>query len=304
MPVSACNKLERTMNLRSIFGLIKLATFTLGALGCLFSASPIRADLGSSAIAAGDASGTTAVVWTRAIDNNAPMPSAQNLLANGSFESPMLATNSYSSVAPTGWAWSGGTVVNGDVWFCCEVTAILAQDGQQYIGIGNPSDTVSQNFAVIFPGQFILTWYDNTGVPPPGPNTSPYSVSVLNSSNQPVLATNFDAGHGGVWQGRAVSMDIAPGTYTLVFTQQGIYGGWGTALDNVSISPFCSNCPPAIVTQPFTLIAFVGGSASFSVAASGTAPLSYQWRKDGGDLADGGNVSGAATASLNLSNVL
>ena len=39
--------------------------------------------------------------------------------------------------------------------------------------------------------------------------------------------------------------------------------------------------PPAIVTPPASRSAVLGGMASFSVVASGTAPLSYAWLKDG-----------------------
>jgi phosphodiesterase/alkaline phosphatase D-like protein len=62
------------MNPQSTFGLNKLAIFSMGALGCLLGASPLRADLGFTAVAAGDASSTSAVLWTRAIDTNAPTP--------------------------------------------------------------------------------------------------------------------------------------------------------------------------------------------------------------------------------------
>ena len=47
-----------------------------------------------------------------------------------------------------------------------------------------------------------------------------------------------------------------------------------------------------------------GTTASFSVEAGGSGPLGYQWRKDGVPLADGGNIAGAATAMLVLTNVL
>ncbi|HRT65323.1 MAG TPA: immunoglobulin domain-containing protein [Candidatus Hydrogenedentes bacterium] len=40
--------------------------------------------------------------------------------------------------------------------------------------------------------------------------------------------------------------------------------------------------------------------AQFTVSATGTAPLVYQWRKDGLDMADGGNISGASTAALDI----
>lgn len=55
--------------------------------------------------------------------------------------------------------------------------------------------------------------------------------------------------------------------------------------------------PPAIFSQPQTQTVLVGKDAAFNVTASGTAPLSYQWRKDGADIAD------ATNAILTLNNV-
>ena len=43
-----------------------------------------------------------------------------------------------------------------------------------------------------------------------------------------------------------------------------------------------------------------GASASFSVTASGLAPLSYRWRRNSVDLTDGGTISGSATAMLTI----
>jgi hypothetical protein len=48
---------------------------------------------------------------------------------------------------------------------------------------------------------------------------------------------------------------------------------------------------PAITTQPSNLAVTAGQTAAFSVVASGTAPLSYQWRKNTA------NISGATASS-------
>src|SRR5207245_1341094 len=42
--------------------------------------------------------------------------------------------------------------------------------------------------------------------------------------------------------------------------------------------------PPSITTQPASQTVTAGQSATFSVAASGTAPLSYIWRPNGSTL--------------------
>ncbi len=55
--------------------------------------------------------------------------------------------------------------------------------------------------------------------------------------------------------------------------------------------------PPVIVTPPATQAATVGADVALSVVATGTAPLSYQWRKDGQV------IPGATAATLLLADV-
>ena len=43
---------------------------------------------------------------------------------------------------------------------------------------------------------------------------------------------------------------------------------------------------PAITTHPVSQAINTGTSGTFSVVATGTTPLSYQWQKDGVDIAD------------------
>lgn len=60
---------------------------------------------------------------------------------------------------------------------------------------------------------------------------------------------------------------------------------------------------PTIATQPAASSVLTGGTATFTVTARGTTPFTYQWRKDGNALTDGGNLSGATTATLQVANV-
>lgn len=54
---------------------------------------------------------------------------------------------------------------------------------------------------------------------------------------------------------------------------------------------------PFIVNQPASQWAYPGSSATFSVSAKGSLPLSYQWRFDGAD------IPGATNATLTLTNL-
>jgi sugar lactone lactonase YvrE len=58
--------------------------------------------------------------------------------------------------------------------------------------------------------------------------------------------------------------------------------------------------PPAITLQPRPQAVLTGSAAIFTVAASGTQPLSYQWLRNGAALADFGRISGTATPQLSV----
>ena len=60
---------------------------------------------------------------------------------------------------------------------------------------------------------------------------------------------------------------------------------------------------PVITAPPQSLTVCAGQSATFTVAVTGTTPLSYQWRKGGIPLSNGGNTSGSTTPNLTIAPV-
>jgi len=60
---------------------------------------------------------------------------------------------------------------------------------------------------------------------------------------------------------------------------------------------------PVILRQPASQTVASNATVSLTVTAVGASDLSYQWRKNGVNLTDGGNLAGSATASLIISNV-
>jgi pectate lyase len=87
------------------------------------------------------------------------------------------------------------------------------------------------------------------------------------------------------------------------------FGGWSGALNgtanpatitmnaNKSVTANFIQVPPSIITQPVSQTVTVGSAVNFTVLANGTAPLSYQWLKDGLP------VVGANTPTLSMANV-
>ena len=60
--------------------------------------------------------------------------------------------------------------------------------------------------------------------------------------------------------------------------------------------------PPLITTQPVNQTITAGQTASFSIAASGTGPLSYQWMKDAGAISGSSSSSYTTPASTTTDN--
>ena len=73
----------------------------------------------------------------------------------------------------------------------------------------------------------------------------------------------------------------------------------------VTSSPALLTVLPLIYTGPTPSPAtyYSGNSATLSVGTVSSAPVSYQWLKNGTPLADGGRISGSATPSLTISSV-
>ena len=98
-------------------------------------------------------------------------------------------------------------------------------------------------------------------------------------------------------------------TLTLTNVQLVNAGNYSVAITN---SAGGTNSAPAALTvisplvitqQPQSQTVPSYGSASFTVAATGTGSIAYQWRKNGTNLVDGGNLSGSTTTNLTLSTV-
>jgi hypothetical protein len=90
--------------------------------------------------------------------------------------------------------------------------------------------------------------------------------------------------------------DFEAGSYRCVVT--GTCGVVTSSEATLSLRPIT-----IILTQPGDRTVDFGGTARFSVVASGSGTLTYQWQRNGADITDGGSFSGATTQTLTISNV-
>ena len=97
------------------------------------------------------------------------------------------------------------------------------------------------------------------------------------------MAAGRDRETGGVWKGWAFLAVLALAPLWI------LNGCTGSVASVNSANP--TAVPPAITTQPTNQMVVTGQAATFSVTASGTAPMSYQWQKNGA------NIAGATSSS-------
>lgn len=74
---------------------------------------------------------------------------------------------------------------------------------------------------------------------------------------------------------------------------------WFWGIDNFGLYEINT---PVITIQPQSRTISATETTNFTVAATGSAPLSYQWQRAGANLANGGHFSGVTTATLTVSN--
>ena len=101
----------------------------------------------------------------------------------------------------------------------------------------------------------------------------------------------------------ALTAPGTPGTYTTDWRMLRNGLTWFGATLAASVNVTNASGRPSIVTQPASQTVAPGGNVNFTVVATGSQPLSYQWRKNAADLRNGGNVGGVTTMTLTITNV-
>ncbi len=118
--------------------------------------------------------------------------------------------------------------------------------------------------------------------------------------------------------GYRVNLTTAWATYSVLFNTNGFTGtvtdarflftfsadaasGESYYIDEVVLEKLTTAVAgvPKVTTQPISRTAIVGQRATFSVVATGTAPLAYQWQKNGKDIA-GATLASYQTPSVTL----
>ena len=96
------------------------------------------------------------------------------------------------------------------------------------------------------------------------------------------------------------------GSYDVVVTNAVVFTNLSLVFTNTfaatsQVATLSVFAPPGISIPPQSTNVILGSNVTFSVTASGTPPLSFQWQMNGTNLSDGPRISGSASNLLTIS---
>jgi predicted outer membrane repeat protein len=184
-----------------------------------------------------------------------------------------------AGTAPFGYQWKfGGTNISGATAVSYTISGVTTNDAGAYsLEVSNAAGTNSASATL-------------TVLAPPAITTQPQSqnVALAGTTSLSVIAV----GTGPLsYQWKFNSTNLAGATtnsYTINNATTNNAGPYLVIITNVAGSITSSiaivavqTVPPTITTNPVDQTVAPGASVSFSVAATGSVPLTYQWRKNG-----------------------
>ncbi|HEX4341784.1 MAG TPA: immunoglobulin domain-containing protein, partial [Verrucomicrobiae bacterium] len=219
-----------------------------------------------------------------------PQPASQTIAPGSTLTIPVTAIG--TATLTYQWFFNGNNIPGA-------TTNPYTLYNAQATDSGNYSVFVTNNFGSVLSSNAVI----NVTNIPPNITSQPLSLSLATSSNATFSVTTT----GTVplsYQWMLNSLPISGATtnpFTIInaqTTNSGIYSvivtnGGGSILSSNALLTV-TNIAPAITSQPQGQTVGLGAAASFSVSATGTPPLAYQWQVGGTP------ISGANSSSFTI----
>lgn len=161
------------------------------------------------------------------------------------------------------------------------------------MGITAPATPTGLTAAAVSASQINLSWTDNSGI------EDSFKIERALASGGPWTEIASVTANVKTFSNTGLSGGTT--YYYRVRAYNSVYGN--SAYSGVASATTPVSGVPVITSQPASRTVNPGATVTFSVTATGTAPLSYQWRRNGVNLTNTGKFSGVNTATLTITNV-
>ena len=244
---------------------------------------------GGSSSSSGDSGGATDTPLTPTAPTITTQPAAQSVTAGQTASFTVEA----SGTAPLTYQWQkNSTDISGatSATYTTPATAIGDNGAQYSVVVFNGAGTVTSDKATLT----VTAASGGPGAPTIGTQPANQSVVAGKTATFTVTASGSDGGGPLTYQWQKNGTDISGATLSTYTTPVTVIGDSGTAFtvvvvnnaakvtsNKATLTVTLAAVAPAITTQPTAQTVTEGQTATFSVTATGTAPLTYQWKKDG-----------------------
>ncbi len=271
-----------------------------GATSPTLTLSNVRvADSGAYVLTATNPAGIVASDAAAVVVNLAPpiitmQPRSQTILVG----EPVTFTVAANGSAPFTYQWrKNGANIAGATGASFGIASLQLNDAGAYtVVVSNGA-----GFVISDPATLIVT----TTPVPPSIITQPMSITVVAGAQaQFTVAAEGSSPLEFQWRKDGAAIPGATNaTYTIASATASDAGSYSVTVTNSAEGATSDPAtltvitPPSIVTPPAPQTVNAGATATFTVVASGTPPLNYQWRKNGAD------IPSATTDTLTINNV-
>ena len=249
---------------------------SLGA--CILALSLTLAACGGGG--SSDTGGGTPAVEKPAITTQ---PASQSVVTNSSATFMVTATGG----APLAYQWkkNGADISGANASTYITPATSMGDSGAVFaVAVSNSAGTATSNNATL-----------TVTAAPIAPAITKQPAAITVTVGQTASFTVEATGTSPIFQWKKGDSDISGATSSTYTTPAASLADSGTKYSVVvsnELGTVTSNdasltvtVKPAITTQPVSQVVATGQTASFSVAATGTEPLAYQWKKDGTNIA-------------------
>ncbi|MBI4326800.1 MAG: discoidin domain-containing protein [Chloroflexi bacterium] len=179
-----------------------------------------------------------------------------------------------------------------------------APDGRMYLSeLSDASPTITFNLGGIYDLKVTRIWNYNEGGPFTvyGARDVEVSVSADNVTFTPLTTITLERTGGS--PAEPAEEFATPALGVQYVRLHLLANAERIGLSEVRFEVDALTAPPTITGQPQNQTVALGGTATFTVTATGPTPLNYQWRKGDANLSNGANIAGATSNTLTVRGV-